>query len=196
MCYKQPPEFRNHFDCITLPIISSFADVLLLHGVDVIAKFALVLILDHKRELMACTGLEAVMECFKLVVTNITSDKLDKYLKKVLESDWDKQLLTYCVEYSVMNDEAFHAFMSDSSASSNAIPGRKSGTTSDRGVQTLLEANPSPPPVPATNGEKHPIFGDLIQRQNTEIAKLQKVFRKFRKRTIRIITKTFENLAA
>jgi len=60
-----------------------FADVLLLHGVDVIAKFAVVIILDHKKELMQCTGLEQVMECFKNVVTNISSEKLDRYLRKV-----------------------------------------------------------------------------------------------------------------
>jgi hypothetical protein len=58
-------------------------DVLLLHGVDVIAKFAVMLILDHKQELMQCTGLEQVMDCFKAVVTNVTGAKLDKYLKKV-----------------------------------------------------------------------------------------------------------------
>lgn len=58
-------------------------DLMLLHGVDVIAKFALVIILDHKTELMECNGLEQVMDCFKTVVTQTSSEKLDRYLRKV-----------------------------------------------------------------------------------------------------------------
>jgi hypothetical protein len=144
-------------------------DVVLLHGVDVIAKFALVIILDHKKELMQCSGLEQVMECFKTVVTNITSEKLDRYLRKVLESDWDKQMLTYAVEYSVMNDEAFHAFLSDSGSSGPSSSGGPSNRSKlhDRSSQTDPCKAESPP------AEKHPILGDLIQRQNGEISKLK-----------------------
>lgn len=49
-----------------------------------IAKFALTIVLDHKKELMEYNGLEQVMDCFKTVVTRITTDKMDRYLRKVL----------------------------------------------------------------------------------------------------------------
>ncbi|ODM93797.1 TBC1 domain family member 4 [Orchesella cincta] len=71
-------------------------DLVMLHGVDVIAKFALAIVLDHKKELMQCNGLEQVMECFKTVVTQITSTKLDRYLRKVIDAEWDKQNAYIC----------------------------------------------------------------------------------------------------
>lgn len=61
----------------------SSLDLVMLHGVDVIAKFALAIILDNKKQLMECNGLEQVMDCFKTVVTQITSEKMDRYLRKV-----------------------------------------------------------------------------------------------------------------
>jgi len=57
--------------------------MVMLHGVDMVAKFALTLILDHRNELMECTGLEQVMDCFKSVVTKINSETLDRYMRKV-----------------------------------------------------------------------------------------------------------------
>jgi hypothetical protein len=75
-------------------------------------------------------------------------------------------MLTYSVEYSVMNDEAFHAFLSESSAPTK-LKSPLSLQLSNKSVQTS-------PPLQLNSAEKHPILGDLIQRQNGEIAKLQK----------------------
>ncbi|CAL8078715.1 unnamed protein product [Orchesella dallaii] len=144
-------------------------DLVMLHGVDVIAKFALAIVLDHKKELMQCNGLEQVMECFKTVVTQITSTKLDRYLRKVIDAEWDKQMLTYAVEYSVMNDEAFNTFLSESSAPQMPVRLQKSVTLENKMVQTETSRETSP----TNTGESHPILGELIQRQNSEISKLK-----------------------
>lgn len=127
-------------------------DLLLLHGLDVITKMALLLVLDNRKELMACSGLEQMMDCFKTTVTKIDSDKLDKYFRKVLESSWDRQLLTYAVEYGVLREEAAQ------------FPEKDAAKRVDRGCQTSLEAE-----------TKHPIFGDLIERQEREIERLKLV---------------------
>ncbi|ODM87530.1 TBC1 domain family member 1 [Orchesella cincta] len=152
-------------------------DLVMLHGVDVIAKFALAIVLDHKKELMQCNGLEQVMECFKTVVTQITSTKLDRYLRKVIDAEWDKQMLTYAVEYSVMNDEAFNTFLSESSAPQMPVRLQKSVSVESKMVQTENSRETSP----TNTGESHPILGELIQRQNAEISKLKQEKAELRK---------------
>ncbi|CAG7820531.1 unnamed protein product [Allacma fusca] len=88
-------------------------DVVLLHGIDVITRFAVEIIVDHKSDLKKCTGLEQVMECFRHVVTKIKSDDVNRYLRQVLDTNSAKQLLTYAVEYTVMHDESFLTFISE-----------------------------------------------------------------------------------
>lgn len=74
-------------------------DLIMLHGFElVLVPIALTLILDNKQQLLQCNGLESIMTCFKNTVTQVNSTQLDKYLKKVVEMDWEKQLLTYAVE--------------------------------------------------------------------------------------------------
>ena len=43
----------------------------------------MLIIVDHKSDLIKCNGLEQVMECFRHIVTQIRSDDVDRYLKKV-----------------------------------------------------------------------------------------------------------------
>ena len=63
---------------------SQIKDAAFVLGSDVMVKFALVLILDHKKELMECCGLEQIMNCFKSVFTNVTPKKADEYVRKVM----------------------------------------------------------------------------------------------------------------
>lgn len=89
----------------------------------------------------------------------------------MIESEWDKQMLTYAVEYSVMNDEAFSAFLNESSAAPQLpVKLNKSAPLENKEVQTDPDSRES---SPSGTGESHPILGDLIQRQNLEIAKIR-----------------------
>lgn len=88
---------------------------------------------------------------------------------QVIDSDWDKQMLTYAVEYSVMNDEAFSAFLNESSAPQVPVRLNKLVSQANKVVQTDDSRETSP----TGTGESHPILGELIQRQNAEISKLK-----------------------
>ena len=57
--------------------------MVLLSGVDVLIKLALVVMQDFKSQLMDCRGLEQIMECFKTTLTQISSSQMDFYLRTV-----------------------------------------------------------------------------------------------------------------
>lgn len=86
---------------------------------------------------------------------------------QVIESELDKQMLTYAVEYSVMNDEAFSAFLSESNSAHLPSKLHNHKSSENKLVQTEASRDISP------TGESHPILGELIQRQNSEISKLK-----------------------
>jgi hypothetical protein len=59
------------------------ADLLLLEGPDVIFRFAVALLGEHKEQLMACDNFEEMMDYLKIQVPNVTKGVLDRVTKQV-----------------------------------------------------------------------------------------------------------------
>lgn len=88
-------------------------------------------------------------------------------------------MLTYAVEYSVMNDEAFSAFFSESSAPQQPTKATIQRSSTALVENKLVQTEDSRESTPT--GESHPILGELIQRQNADISKLKQEKSELRK---------------
>ncbi|XP_030375909.1 TBC1 domain family member 4 isoform X2 [Scaptodrosophila lebanonensis] len=88
-----------------LGFVARIFDLLFLESSDVIFKFAIALLSEHKDDLLARDNFEEIMDYLKTVVPKIEPHCMEHIMKRVFALDIGKQLTEYNVEYNVLQEE-------------------------------------------------------------------------------------------
>jgi len=85
--------------------VSRVMDMVLLEGMEVIFKVALVLIGNHANEILEKTSFESIVDYMKLELPNKVVTETDDVSMRALNMDIRQQLNLYEVEYQLLNEE-------------------------------------------------------------------------------------------
>merc|ERR1719378_1624850 len=80
-------------------------DLVLLEGMEVIFKIALVLIGNHANEILEKNSFESIVDYMKLELPNKVVTETDDVCTRALNMDIRQQLNLYEVEYQLLNEE-------------------------------------------------------------------------------------------
>ncbi|XP_022178410.1 TBC1 domain family member 4 isoform X2 [Myzus persicae] len=88
-----------------LGFVARIFDILFFENIDVLFRIILSLLTYHKDNLLACDGMEQIMNFIKNDFPVVNSEIIDKIIKQVFTTDLSKQLMEYGVEYHVLQEE-------------------------------------------------------------------------------------------
>lgn len=85
--------------------VARVMDLLLLQGLELIFKVALILVGNHADEILKCDCFESIVEYMKTSLPEKVVDETDDICTRALNMDIKQQLNLYEVEYQLLNDE-------------------------------------------------------------------------------------------
>eukprot|EP00102_Acyrthosiphon_pisum_P011589 XP_008180366.1 PREDICTED: TBC1 domain family member 1 isoform X2 [Acyrthosiphon pisum] len=88
-----------------LGFVARIFDILFFENIDVLFRIILSLLTYHKDNLLACDGMEQIMNFIKNDLPVVNNEIIDKIIKQVFTTDLSKQLMEYGVEYHVLQEE-------------------------------------------------------------------------------------------
>lgn len=88
-----------------LGFVARIFDILFFENIDVLFRVILSLLTYHKDNLLACDGMEQIMNFIKNDFPVVNKEIIDKIIKQVFTTDLSKQLMEYGVEYHVLQEE-------------------------------------------------------------------------------------------
>lgn len=77
-------------------------DLLLIQGVEILLKVALVLLGNHKELILQCDSFETIVEFIKTTLPEMGVIQMERVINQVFELEINKQLQAYEVEYHVL----------------------------------------------------------------------------------------------
>ncbi|VVC40143.1 Tensin/EPS8 phosphotyrosine-binding domain,Rab-GTPase-TBC domain,Domain of unknown function DUF3350,PH [Cinara cedri] len=88
-----------------LGFVARIFDILFFESIDVLFRVILSLLTYHKDNLLACDGMEQIMNYIKSDFHIVNKEIIEKIIKQVFTTDISKQLMEYGVEYHVLQEE-------------------------------------------------------------------------------------------
>ncbi|XP_062602104.1 TBC1 domain family member 4-like [Saccostrea cucullata] len=88
-----------------LGFVARVFDLLLVQGVEILLKVALVLLGNHKELILQCDSFESIVEFIKTTLPEMGVIQMERVINQVFELDISKQLQAYEVEYHVLREE-------------------------------------------------------------------------------------------
>ncbi|XP_048778738.1 TBC1 domain family member 1-like isoform X3 [Ostrea edulis] len=88
-----------------LGFVSRVFDLLLIQGVEILLKIAIVLLGNHKELILQCDSFESIVEFIKTTLPEMGIIQMERVINQVFELEISKQLQAYEVEYHVLREE-------------------------------------------------------------------------------------------
>lgn len=88
-----------------LGFVARVFDLLLIQGVEILLKVALVLLGNHKELILQCDSFETIVEFIKTTLPEMGVIQMERVINQVFELEINKQLQAYEVEYHVLREE-------------------------------------------------------------------------------------------
>nr|XP_022328358.1 TBC1 domain family member 1-like isoform X3 [Crassostrea virginica] len=88
-----------------LGFVARVFDLLLIQGVEILLKVALVLLGNHKELILQCDSFETIVEFIKTTLPEMGVIQMERVINQVFALEISKQLQAYEVEYHVLREE-------------------------------------------------------------------------------------------